>query len=73
MANRIRTNHGLCRDSLHKWDKIPDPLCDCGRENQTIQHIVGNCETTAYPGVMSDFLTLPHAAIQWIENLSIEI
>lgn len=73
IANRIRTNHGLCRDSLHKWDKITDPLCDCGRDNQTIQHIVENCETTAYPGVMSDFLTLPHAAIQWIENLSIEI
>nr|CAI5856696.1 unnamed protein product [Callosobruchus analis] len=31
IANRIRTNHGICRDSLHKWNNI-----DCGRENQTI-------------------------------------
>nr|CAI5851649.1 unnamed protein product [Callosobruchus analis] len=39
-ANRIRTNHGECKDSLYKWGKSSDPMCDCGRENQTVQHIV---------------------------------
>nr|CAI5824641.1 unnamed protein product [Callosobruchus analis] len=48
-ANRIRANHGVCKDSLYKWGKSSDPMCDCGRENQTVQHIVMNCERTAYP------------------------
>nr|CAI5858286.1 unnamed protein product [Callosobruchus analis] len=37
--NRIRTSHGVCRDSLHRWGMADSPSCDCGAPSQTIQHI----------------------------------
>lgn len=74
IANRIRSNHGICRDSLHKWKKIADPLCSCGRGNQTIRHIVQDCEMTAYrTGTVNDFLDLPQTAVDWIDSMSVNI
>ena len=69
--NRIRTNHGRCADSLHKWGKISTPGCDCGANRQTIRHIVETCETRAYDGSFSDFLMATDAAKDYIHNLDI--
>ncbi|KAL4083147.1 hypothetical protein QTP88_028477 [Uroleucon formosanum] len=46
--NRIRTSHGRCADSLHKWGMRDSPKCDCGAEKQTIYHIAFVCPIHAY-------------------------
>ncbi|VEN43210.1 unnamed protein product [Callosobruchus maculatus] len=53
--NRVRTSHGICRDSFFKWGISESPSCDCGEPRQTVQHIVTECPITAYAGQQSDF------------------
>lgn len=72
-ANRIRTGHGLCADQLHKWGSLASPECPCGADRQTIAHITLECAQTAYPGNPQDLITLTPGAIEWIENLNINI
>ncbi|CAI6361644.1 unnamed protein product [Macrosiphum euphorbiae] len=54
--NRIRTSHGRCADSLHKWGMRDSPECDCGAEKQTIYHIAFVCPIHAYQGPGIDCL-----------------
>lgn len=70
--NRIRMNHGEYKDSLHIWNKASDQVSSCGRENQTIPHIVKKCEETAYSGEI-DFLKLPQKALDWTDALDVNI
>lgn len=71
--NRIRTSHGLCRDSLHKWGLSQTPSCDCGNPRQTINHIVRECPLTAYSGDPDDFFLATDAALNWINGLDIKL
>lgn len=71
--NRIRTSHGLCRDSLHKWGINQSPSCDCGEPRQTINHIVRECPLTAYPGDPADFFQATDAALNWINGLNMKL
>lgn len=71
--NRIRTSHGICRDSLHKWGMVESPACDCGEPRQTVHHIVFDCPLTAYEGEASDFLEATDSALDWINGLNFNI
>ena len=42
--NRLRTGHGRCGALLHKWGFQDNPVCDCGNGDQTINHIVNECQ-----------------------------
>nr|XP_014345499.1 PREDICTED: uncharacterized protein LOC106703989 [Latimeria chalumnae] len=44
-ANCIRTSYGCCSHVLHKWKMKNSPICDCGEDIQTVEHLV-NCYPT---------------------------
>lgn len=72
--NRIRSNHGRCNATLHKWDPGISPMCDCGHHTQTIHHIVNECENRRYDGGLERFFMLDKSddsAIQWLNGLDI--
>ena len=69
--NRIRTNHGICADSLYKWGRTQSAGCDCGAEKQTVRHMVMECPDMAYGGSFSDFLMATDSAIDYIVNLNV--
>lgn len=69
--NRIRTGHGRCGDSLYNWGKTPSPACDCGAANQTVHHIVTECQKRAYNGNFNDFLMATKEAIDYICKLDV--
>lgn len=71
--NRIRTSHGVCRDSLYKWGFAESPSCDCGEPRQTIQHITTTCPLRSYPGDPADFYQAADTALDWINGLDIKI
>ncbi|KAI5732205.1 hypothetical protein M8J77_023312 [Diaphorina citri] len=71
--NRIRTNTGKCAYSLHQWGKLESAACDCGAEQQTIQHIVAECPSRRYTGSLGDFLHANESVIKYIEELDIDI
>lgn len=71
--NRVRTGHGVCADSLYRWDKASSPQCDCGFERQTIRHIVEDCSLRAYNGNLKDFHDATQPALDWISNLDINL
>lgn len=71
--NRIRTNHGICAESLFKWGKIPSPQCDCGAPSQSVHHLAFECDRRAYQGNPSDFLLATPASLEWIKNLDVKI
>lgn len=68
--NRIRTQHGRCAHLMHRWGKIPSPLCDCG-EVQTIRHITEECRQRRYEGHSNDFLSATPDSIDYIKNLDV--
>ena len=71
--NRIRTLTGKCADSFFKWGVIASPSCDCGAPKQTIRHIVTECRLRAYDGPLTDFIEITPNAIDWLQNLDVEI
>uniref|UniRef100_A0A8D8LZW3 Reverse transcriptase n=1 Tax=Cacopsylla melanoneura TaxID=428564 RepID=A0A8D8LZW3_9HEMI len=71
--NRIRTNTGKCAHSLHQWGKADSAACDCGAEEQTIQHIVTECPRRKYTGSLDDFLYATENVIRYIEELDLDI
>lgn len=71
--NRIRTGHGRCKASLHKWGFIDSPECDCGAPEQTIKHIVIDCPLRKFPGNWDDFLTATPDALNWIASLDVDL
>lgn len=72
-ANRIRTGHGVCADTLYRWNKQPSHNCECGATYQTIKHIYQDCTLTAYQGPITDIYSLPPTAIEWIMNLPVSL
>lgn len=71
--NRIRTGQGVCAHNLHKWGKRPNSGCDCGNPNQTIGHIVTECELRAYQGDLRDFFHTTQSSLEWIAELDLLI
>ncbi|RZF37085.1 hypothetical protein LSTR_LSTR012577 [Laodelphax striatellus] len=76
--NRVRTGHGVCGDSLHKWGIIPSPQCDCGAPNQTVRHIVEVCPVPFAPsGFKVRYLKVfesklnysDHDVIKWVRYI----
>jgi len=41
--NRLRTGLGRFCSCLHKWGMAPSAACECGTEEQTVDHVVLHC------------------------------
>ena len=65
LLNRLRSDAGPCRNSMHEWGYIASPLCDCG-EHQTMRHIVNECPLTCFDGGISELHQAHDAAFNWL-------
>lgn len=52
--NRFRTNVGMCKSILTKWEVINDAKCDCGAQIHTMHHIFNKCLLTNYENGLED-------------------
>ena len=67
--NRIRTDHGPCLASLHRWGSSPSPLCACGEE-QTMKHIIEACPLQRLKGGLVTLHTADQEATAWLEDFA---
>jgi len=70
--NRIRTGQGCCAFLLHRWNAIDSPLCQCG-EVQTMKHLVEECSIHRFQGNIRDIHTGTADAMNWLNNLIVDI
>lgn len=71
--NRIRTGVARCNYCLHKWGLRESPACDCGAPRQTVSHIVEECPHRRFAGGTSGLHECSEAAIDWLDNLDINL
>ncbi|KAG5862004.1 hypothetical protein JTB14_028461 [Gonioctena quinquepunctata] len=71
--NRFRTGHGRCRDMMHKWGIVDSPECDCVAPRQAMDHILNECPTRLFPGGLQELHTASQTAINWINDLDINV
>ena len=71
--NRLRTGYGKSASTLFKWGAIDHPSCDCGVQNQTINHISQECPIRRFEGTLEDINQCTDEAISWINNLDLKI
>jgi hypothetical protein len=67
--NRIRTGCSRSASERHKWGYIADPRCDCGAESQTLHHLIHDCPTHRFTGLMEDLNNLTTEAIEWLRDI----
>ena len=46
--NRLRTGVGRFRSCLYKWSMVSSAACECGTEEQTVDHVL-QCPTIDFP------------------------
>ena len=46
--NRRRTGVGLFRSTMYKWGMASSAVCECGAEEQTVDHLIANCPIHGY-------------------------
>ena len=44
LLSRLRTGHCHLNQYLHRFNIIETPECECGREKETVEHYLLNCE-----------------------------
>ena len=81
--NCLRTGAGRFHSCLYKWSMTSSAVCECGAEEQTIDHVVHNvqsidpmvcmawrCWTMRQLNVCSTSAPIASAAKQWFEKLA---
>lgn len=71
--NRIRTNHGRCNYTLHKWNPSISTECDCGHPSQTIHHIVTECQNRKFGGQLHELNQVTNDGVTWLSGLDIDL
>lgn len=69
--NRARTGHGRCKATLHKWGWIESPACDCGAQDQTMNHIIRECPQRRFTGDWEELMTASAPALSWLKSLDV--
>lgn len=70
--NRLRTGQGCCAFLLHRWNIIESPLCQCGAI-QTMKHLVEECTIHRFQGTIEDLHAVTSDAVNWLNNLNVDI
>ena len=70
--NRLRTGVGRLRSCLYKWG-MATAACECGAEEQTVDHVVLQCPIHRPPHGLHCFTVLDHETTEWLLNTCPEI
>ena len=71
--NRLRTGVGRFRSCLYKWGMASSAACECGAEEQTVDHVVLQCPTHRPPHGLHGLTFLDDVTIEWLLSTCPEI
>jgi len=66
--DRLRISVGHFRSCLHKQGIAPSVACECGTEEQAIDHVVLHCTIHRPPHVVHGLTVLDDDTIKWLLN-----
>jgi len=66
--NHLRTGIGRFRFFLYKWGVAYSAACECGAEEQTVDHVVLQCPIHRPPYGLHDLMALDDETIEWLLN-----
>ncbi|EEZ99825.1 hypothetical protein TcasGA2_TC002606 [Tribolium castaneum] len=69
--NRLRTGHARCKSMLFKWKATENPYCQCGHVEETIQHLVEECQITSFQGGFNEIHQLSPQAKTWLSTIKV--
>src|SRR5699024_6056614 len=67
--NRLRTGNARCNSMLFKWNAVEDPHCQCGRAEETVQHLVEECHLTRFQSGFTQIYELSTKAKTWLSTI----
>jgi len=71
--NRLRTGVGRFRSCLYKWDMAPFSACECGAEEQTVEHFVLHWPIYWHSRGVHGLAVLADEIIEWLLDTCLEI
>jgi len=71
--NRLRTGVGRFRSCLYKWGMASSAACECGAEEQTVDHVVLLCTIHRPPHGLHGLTVLEDETTEWLLNTCPEI
>ena len=66
--NRLRTCVGRFRSCLYKWGMASSAACECGAEEQTVDHVVLQCPIHRPPHGLHGLTVLDDETTEWLLN-----
>jgi len=64
--NRLRNGVGRFRSCLYKWGMVSSAACECGAEEQTVDHAVLWCPIHRLPNELHGLMVLEDEKIEWL-------
>jgi len=71
--NRLRTGVGRFRSCLYKWSMASSAACECGAEEQTVDHVVHHFPVHRPPHGLHGLTVLDDETTEWLPNSCPEI
>jgi len=71
--NRLRTGVGRFRSCLYKWDMASSVACECGAEEQIVDHVVLQYPIHRLPHALHGLTVLDDETTEWLLNTFPEI
>jgi len=71
--NRLRTGVGRFRSCLYKWGMASSAACECGAEEQAVDHVVLQCPVHRPPHGLHGLTVLDDDTSEWLLNTCPEI
>ena len=66
--NRLRTGVGRFRSCLDKWSMASSAACECGAEEQTVDHVILQCPIHRPPHGLHGLTVLNDETTEWLFN-----
>jgi len=66
--NRLHTGVGRFRSCLYKWGMASSAACECGAEEQIVDHVVLQCAIHRPPHEPHGLTVLDDETIEWLLN-----
>lgn len=71
--SRLRTEHGLSGEMLHKWNMRDHSDCDCGYPVQSVSHIISDCPRRGFNGTIEELHEAIDNAVSRTRTLDVRL